>query len=327
MGTTVTFVMASDCPALECGVSATALASRMAVDVWRIVTVAGGRWRDRLAAQWEIWRSRVLIRHGNVTIREGSTMSWVTTFRERDETSPRAWRVAVHLSVGAYASAYLHASADSFTHSPLMISREKLLEAAARVYAEAGFRGSTTRRIAEAAGVNEVTIFRLFGSKGALLEAAVRHFAPMSPEHALPVEPIDPESELTAWASMQLEYLRHHASMIRKALAEVEELPVMGTQTCEGCARGQHLLRRYARKLCDRWGSGSTRDVDLEAAVTMLASVILNDAISRDVMPAVFPPAGKAAAAYVRVFLRALGVPTSTENGRRKLRSRVPARS
>jgi AcrR family transcriptional regulator len=202
-----------------------------------------------------------------------------------------------------------------------MISRDKILSAAARVYAEAGFRGSTTRRIADAAGMNEVTIFRLFGSKAALLSEAVRHSAPAGIAHQLPAEPRNPERELTAWASVQLDFLRIHGSMIRKSLAEVEELPGMGTQACEGCMRGRIDLRRYARKLCERWGT--TRSVDLDAAVAMLIGAIMSDAIARDVMPAGFPePAERAAAAYVRVFLRAIGKPAAAAPRPRKARAR-----
>ncbi|MEP7348066.1 MAG: helix-turn-helix domain-containing protein [Gemmatimonadaceae bacterium] len=205
-----------------------------------------------------------------------------------------------------------------------MISREKLLSAAARVYAEAGFRGSTTRRIADEAGMNEVTIFRLFGSKAALLAEAVRHSATEGVAHLLPAEPGNPERELTAWASVQLDFLRIHGSMIRKSLAEVEELPGMGTQACEGCMRGRIDLRRYARKLCERWGT--TRAVDLDAAVAMLIGAIMSDAIARDVMPAGFPePAQRAAAAYVRVFLRAIGKPAAAVPRRSKTRARRAA--
>lgn len=188
-----------------------------------------------------------------------------------------------------------------------MVSREKLLSAAARVYAEAGFRGSTTRRIADEAGLNEVTIFRLFGSKAALLNEAVRHSTPTDTTVELPLRPRDPERELTAWASAQLTFLREHNSLIRKSLAEVEELPDMGTQACEGCMAGRNSLRRYARSLCEMWG---TSVADLDAAVAMLIGAIMSDAIARDVMPANFPqPRQRAAAAYVRVFLRALGKP------------------
>ncbi len=195
-----------------------------------------------------------------------------------------------------------------------------MLSAAARVYAEAGFRGSTTRRIADEAGLNEVTIFRLFGSKAALLNEAVRHSAASGVAQLLPASPVDPERELTAWATVQLDVLRAHGSLIRKSLAEVEELPGMGTQACEGCMQGRAVLRRYARKLCERWGT--TRAVDLDDAVAMLMGAIMSDAIAREVMPTNFPqPAQRAAAAYVRVFLRAISQPAAVAPGQGKLRT------
>lgn len=200
-----------------------------------------------------------------------------------------------------------------------MVSRERLLSAAARVYAEAGFRGSTTRRIADEAGLNEVTIFRLFGSKAALLNAAVRHSTPSDVVHALPATPRDPQRELTAWANAQLTFLREHSALIRKSLAETEELPEMGTQACEGCMHAHHTLHRYARLLAAEWG---TPRADADSAVAMLIAAIMSDAIARGAMGAVFPqPAKRAAAAYVRVFLRAIGKPdraTSRVGARRR---------
>src|SRR5919201_1813350 len=79
--------------------------------------------------------------------------------------------------------------------SPMIDNRSRILDAAARVYAEYGYRGSTTRRIAVAAGVNEVTLFRTFGSKAALIGEAVRsHAAAVGSHHAtLPADPVDPE--------------------------------------------------------------------------------------------------------------------------------------
>ena len=103
-----------------------------------------------------------------------------------------------------------------------MPSREKLLAAAARIYGESGFRGATTRRIADEAGVNEVTLFRLFGSKSALIAEAIREHAPRSTEPGgLPDEPVEPEQELSAWCDAQLTHLRAARSMIRKAMGEI----------------------------------------------------------------------------------------------------------
>lgn len=51
----------------------------------------------------------------------------------------------------------------------------RILEAALEEFTKKGYKGSITRAIAERAGVNEVTLFRHFGSKAELLRAAVDH--------------------------------------------------------------------------------------------------------------------------------------------------------
>jgi AcrR family transcriptional regulator len=48
-----------------------------------------------------------------------------------------------------------------------------MFDAALKVLAERGYSGATTRRIADAAGVNEVTLFRRFGDKRQLILAAI----------------------------------------------------------------------------------------------------------------------------------------------------------
>ena len=59
-------------------------------------------------------------------------------------------------------------SADSAPGSEI---RQQILKTAIRLFAQKGFRGTTTREIALAAGVNEVTIFRHFASKQELYTA------------------------------------------------------------------------------------------------------------------------------------------------------------
>ncbi|AQP48183.1 hypothetical protein BW730_12420 [Tessaracoccus aquimaris] len=50
---------------------------------------------------------------------------------------------------------------------------DALLDAALDLIGECGLRGTTTRAIAERAGVNEVTLFRKFGSKSKLVREAI----------------------------------------------------------------------------------------------------------------------------------------------------------
>ncbi|CAG7654684.1 TetR/AcrR family transcriptional regulator [Paenibacillus allorhizosphaerae] len=51
-----------------------------------------------------------------------------------------------------------------------------MLTAVIDLVAEKGYHGVSTKEIAAAAGVNEVTLFRHFGSKQNLLESAFHHF-------------------------------------------------------------------------------------------------------------------------------------------------------
>jgi AcrR family transcriptional regulator len=60
-----------------------------------------------------------------------------------------------------------------------------------RGFDEAGSRGATTRRIAAEAGVNEITLFRHFGSKGTLLSEALQQASRETVETGLPLEPRD----------------------------------------------------------------------------------------------------------------------------------------
>ena len=88
--------------------------------------------------------------------------------------------------------------------------REKIITAAMTAYAESGFQGATTRRVAEIAGVNEVTIFRNFGSKAALMdEALFRRVAELKiVDPPLPAVAADPLEELTAWCNQFLTQIR-----------------------------------------------------------------------------------------------------------------------
>ena len=203
-----------------------------------------------------------------------------------------------------------------------MASRQKLLAAAARIYGESGFRGATTRRIADEAGVNEVTLFRLFGSKSALIAEALREHAPRAVDPvALPDEPVDPDHELSAWCQAQLTHLRASRSMIRKAMGEIEEHPEMAPCMSEGTQRAFHELRDYAQRLGGVGAGISEREV--HAAATMLISALFADAMGREMMTALYPqPETDAAALYARIFLRAIGC--DAQRGRGAARTTHP---
>jgi AcrR family transcriptional regulator len=190
-----------------------------------------------------------------------------------------------------------------------MISRERILEAAARVYAKHGFRGATTRLIAAEAGVNEVTLFRTFGSKGALLEAVLDANDHCQQIRQLPDPPADPEAELTSWVNDHLQRVRDMRPMLIHAISELDERPEVAEFACRGRAEVHVILDEYVGAL-QRLGRADS-DADTFAAVTMLISSIMGDAMGRSMAPDSFPPADEAARRYVRCFLRAIGASPS----------------
>ncbi len=54
-------------------------------------------------------------------------------------------------------------------------TEQRLLDATLKLISEKGYLGSTTREIAQEAGVTELTLFRHFGTKEKLFEALLRN--------------------------------------------------------------------------------------------------------------------------------------------------------
>jgi AcrR family transcriptional regulator len=187
-------------------------------------------------------------------------------------------------------------------------ARTRLLDAAARVFAQHGASGATTRRIADQAGVNEVTLFRLFGSKDALLDEAVHACTERALPTSLPDEPVDPASELAAWCAAEIRRLRGSAELLRQCFAESAEQGGHVNEAGATIARTAKVLHGYVARLAERSPLvGDTADRD--AAVAMLVSTVVADALARDDVPGVYTASiTDAPRRYARTFLRALGL-------------------
>ncbi len=191
-----------------------------------------------------------------------------------------------------------------------MNTRDSLLDVTARLYADHGWRGTTTRRIAEAAGVNEVTIFRQFGSKEALLLEAIQASSSDEPPPSLPTMPGQVRAELTAWALAQHASIAERRGLMRSCLAELDERPELAPTLCEG---GVAAFADCTRYLAAARSSGSIGNVgSIEAATVMLMNAVFMDAMTRDIMPPHHPlTVPEVMEMFVDLILRALGAPES----------------
>lgn len=191
-------------------------------------------------------------------------------------------------------------------------TREIILAAALEVYSKHGFRGATTRRIAESAGVNEVTIFRHFGSKEALLGEAVRALPESDLKTRLPADPRDPGAELTAWSESELAHLRDKRSMIRTCMGELEERPELTECAAAAPQAAFAELCEYLVRVRD--AGMSFNEFDERVAAITLMGALFSDAMGREMMPEIYPPIHEAARVYADLILRAIGADENTRS-------------
>jgi AcrR family transcriptional regulator len=193
-----------------------------------------------------------------------------------------------------------------------MDAREQLLHAAMKVYSTSGVRGATTKRIAQEAGVNEVTLFRHFGSKDALMQEALRWKAQALFTSTLPAEPIDPFAELLAFCQQHYDALSTHRDLIRVSMGEFAEHPEATQMACREAAAMDDALRSYLERMRAKgWASGDWRP---EVAASMLLGTLFSDVMGRDCMPQCYPfRAEESVRQYVTMFLKAISaeVPVS----------------
>lgn len=105
-----------------------------------------------------------------------------------------------------------------------MPSREKLIEATLTLLGEHGYRGMTTKAIAERAGLSEVTLFRRFGTKAELVAAAL-HQASAPFRDAIQTPSDDLRADIAAVTLGYAEFVDSWPALIERVLPEIAANP------------------------------------------------------------------------------------------------------
>ncbi|MDB5059974.1 MAG: transcriptional regulator, TetR family [Chloroflexi bacterium] len=110
--------------------------------------------------------------------------------------------------------------------TPKERTQERILRAFIDLVVEHGYEGTTTRAVAEQAGVNEVTLFRHFGDKETLAREAFRRLGPgpalaSYEPHIDASDPALAEAGLRACLVFLRDTMRDHPMMLNPALREV----------------------------------------------------------------------------------------------------------
>ncbi|MDF9841692.1 MULTISPECIES: TetR/AcrR family transcriptional regulator [unclassified Paenibacillus] len=157
---------------------------------------------------------------------------------------------------------------------------DKLLLAAIDLMASKGYKGVTTQEIAAAAGLSEKTLFRHFGSKQNLLEAAFDRFHYAEEMTRLFNEKLvwDLETDLLLISRTYHEIMNRNRKMIMISVKEADHLPGFRERTIKHPKQFIEILTRYFTEMT---GQGklieSNAELQAYSFISMNYGVFLNN--------------------------------------------------
>lgn len=163
-------------------------------------------------------------------------------------------------------------------------TRSRIVAAAAELFAERGYAGTSTRLIAERAGVNEVTLFRQFRNKqgilaalGASWQANMAGFA----VEQLP-EPEDTHATIEALARIELKQATEVGPVAMRLVLDARTSPDVAEVLASGPGDNFGGLAEYLAK---RQSAGDLRsDIDPHVMAEAFFSLTSQAVMSRQVL-------------------------------------------
>ncbi|MBN1316231.1 MAG: TetR/AcrR family transcriptional regulator [Anaerolineales bacterium] len=158
-------------------------------------------------------------------------------------------------------------------------TRLKIINAAIKMASIHGYLGATTKAIAKEAGVNEVTIFRLFGSKDNLFDESIERFG--GPAVAPQIEAMftgNLREDMVTAAKGFYKLLYERRALFKLALCESASIP----SVAEGLARNPRVFRKtLARYLQKQMDKGVVKQENPEALAQAFLGMFVTYLISQ----------------------------------------------
>jgi AcrR family transcriptional regulator len=157
-------------------------------------------------------------------------------------------------------------------------TRQRILRAAAQVFAEAGYARATTRALAAAAGVNEVTLFRHFGNKQNLFAAVIEQFGGPAVTIALEAQLTgEYRQDLLTIGTRLLQLLLERKDALRLMLCEATHFPEVQEVMVQNPRQIRLMLAEYLRQQIER---GQVRPLHPEAMAQAFLGMFFSYAIA-----------------------------------------------
>ena len=161
---------------------------------------------------------------------------------------------------------------------------EAIVAAAAALFGERGYNATTTRAIAERAGVNEVTLFRRFKSKQGILRALGESWAASMAGFAVVgvPEPEDARATLQTLADLEVKQATVYGGAAIRLAMDAASSPEVAEVMGEGPGANFAGLAEY---LAERQAAGDLReDVDARVMAEAFFTLTLTLVMARQVL-------------------------------------------
>lgn len=136
-------------------------------------------------------------------------------------------------------------------------TRQRLIHAALELFASQGVTATTTKQIAESSGVNEVTLFRQFGSKHGLLLAVIEEAAVFTQLGQTLIQQANQTSNihqaLKDYATACLQALDRVPEVVRSVVGEAGQFPAENREALgRGFTQANHAVAEYFQTVVDQ---------------------------------------------------------------------------
>lgn len=198
-------------------------------------------------------------------------------------------------------------------------TRQRLLDAAFRVCTERGLHGATTREIADAARVNEVTLFRHFGSKEKLIAALFQRSVAAQTDSFNEVE-LDSDNLQRAilhYAQRLDQILFENEGLIRTMLGESRRYPEQARQVISDSIKP--LKQRLTAYLTAAQKAGTIRkDLAIAPTLDCFSGMLLSGMLKRTGLPECLDYSQEIyVTTAVDLFIRGIAAPVKPTKKRR----------
>ena len=195
-------------------------------------------------------------------------------------------------------------------HMSAINRQEQILEGAMQIFAQKGFRGTTTREIARAVGISEALMFKYFPTKEVLYRAIIQNRMDGTHQLFFPTEAVEARDDRQVFQSIASYLIRQNSkdpSFLRLFLFSALEGHELSRMFIEHYVMERsQLLSQYIR---DRIRENGYRKVPPLLASRAFIGMIINYVISQEIygLKSVFPfPPEKVVDTFVDIFLNGL---------------------